>query len=361
MAVPPSERNLLSELPAGARVLVLRLRSLGDTVLTTPALHALKAWRPDLEVSVLVEKPFAGVLLGNPDVAERIEYEANLLALVARLRRCRFALCANVHGGTLSALLTFASGAPVRAGRTHYRFRFAYNALCPEPPVVLGRTQVHTVEDRLSTFYWLGVPPGPIPPLQVFPQEAARASVRARLAARGVRSGTGYAVLHPTATFFTKAWPLERFAALGEWLQREQNLVPVFTCGPGEEARVREGLKGKSALCLDGLPVAELMALIEGAALYVGNDSGPTHLATALGRPLVVLFGSSNSTAWRPWQTPHELVQNYFPCNPCPGDRCYAFDQPACILSITLEQVQRAVEQALRVTAASTAVTRASS
>ncbi|MFQ5927589.1 MAG: glycosyltransferase family 9 protein, partial [Terriglobia bacterium] len=89
MAVHPSGSDLLSELPAGARLLLLRLRSLGDTVLMTPALRALKAWRADLEVSVLVEKCFAGVLAGNPDVGERIEFDgaASLTSVLARLRR----------------------------------------------------------------------------------------------------------------------------------------------------------------------------------------------------------------------------------------------------------------------------------
>ncbi|MFQ5927701.1 MAG: glycosyltransferase family 9 protein, partial [Terriglobia bacterium] len=348
-AVHLSGSNLLSELPAGARVLLLRLRSLGDTVLTTPVLRALKAWRPDLEVSVLVEKCFAGVLAGNPDVGERMEFDgaASLASLLARLRRRRFALCVNVHGGTLSALLTLASGARYRAGRTHFRFRRAYNVLAPEPPAVLGRTAMHTVEDRLSTFYWLGLPRGEVPGLQIFPQADARQGVRAKLAAQGLAVGTRYAVLQATATFPSKEWPLQRYVELGEWLQRAHGLVPVFSCGPGEERRIRAGVRGRAGVCLGTLLVAELIALMEGAALFVGNDSGPTHIAAALGRPLVVLFGSSNSVAWGPWRAAHALVQNYYPCNPCPGDRCYAFDEPQCVLSITPEQVQQAVERAL--------------
>ncbi|MFQ5816561.1 MAG: glycosyltransferase family 9 protein [Terriglobia bacterium] len=361
MAVRPSGSRLLSELPAGARVLLLRLRSLGDTLLTTPALRALKAWRPDLKVSALVEKHFADVLAGNPDVSERIEFDgaASLLRVVARLRRRRFALCVNVHGGTLSALLTRASGARYLAGRTHFRFRRAYNVLAPEPPAVLRRTAVHTVEDRLSTFYWLGLPQGEVPGLQIFPQEDARRTVREKLAEQGLAAGTRYAVLQAAAKFPSKEWPLERFAELGEWLQRAHGLVPVFQCGSGEERRIQREVRGRAGVCLARLSVAELISLIEGAALFVGNDSGPMHIAAALGRPLVVLFGSSNSVAWGPWRAAHALVQNYYPCNPCPGDRCYAFDEPQCILSITQGQVQQAVERALAVGAALAGTTRA--
>ncbi len=347
--VRPSGGNLLAELPTGARLLVLRLRSLGDTLLVTPALRAVKAWRPDLEVFTLVEKRFVGVFAGNPDVTEAIGFEsrAQFLSTVAALRRRRFALAVDVHGGATSALLTLASGARHRAGRTHYRFRFAYNVLCPEPPEVLGRTVMHSVEDRMATFLWLGVPFAEVPAMQVFPQPAARMAVRQRLAACGVAAGARYAVIQATARFFTKEWPLARFAKLADWLHREHGLVPVFNCGPSEEERLRPVLRGRPGLCLS-TSVGELAALIEGAALFVGNDSGPTHLAAALRRPLVVLFGSSSSSIWGPWKAAAEVVQNDFPCNPCPGDRCYAFAEPQCILSITLEQVQRAVERALR-------------
>lgn len=344
-----SGSNLLAQLPAGARLLVLRLRSLGDTLLTTPALRALKAWRPDLEVSALVDPRSADLLAGNPDVAERVQFNpaSGWWSVVRHLRRRRFDLCINVHGGTTSALLTLASGARFRAGRVHFRFHWGYNVLCPVPGDVLGRTAIHTVEDRMSTFYALGLPQREIPPLQIFPQEQARQALRARLAAQGLAADARYAVLQATATFFTKEWPLDRFAALADWLEREHGLLPVFSCAPGEEARLAAALNGHAGRLLTGLTVAELVALIESARLLVGNDAGPAHIAAALARPLVVLFSSSNSVAWAPWQAAHERVQNYYPCNPCPGDRCYAFAQPECILSITLAQVEQAVERAL--------------
>ena len=334
---------------------MLRLRSLGDTLLTTPALRALKAWRPDLQLSVLVEKPYSDLLAGNPDLSARIELDsrglraASSVAILRRVRSEKWALCVNVHGGLLSALLARASGARYRVGRTHFRFRFAYNVFCPEPPQVLRRTQMHSVEDRLSTFYWLGLPPTDIPPLQIFPQASARETLREKLAVRGVRVPNRYAVLHPSATFLTKQWPPERFATVAQWLEDEHGIIPVFTCGPGE-AQTLDAVaqaRRKPLVRLDSLSVAELVALIEGACLFIGNDSGPTHIAAALRRPLVVLFGSSNSVVWRPWRASHERVQNYFPCNPCPGDRCYEFDEPKCILSITIAQVQQAIARTL--------------
>lgn len=348
--------SLLPSLPPGARVLAVRLRSLGDTVLLTPALRALKQWRPDLRISVLLYRRFAPILAGNPDIEEVLpldpEGPQSLLAvaqMTATLRQRSFAACFNFHGGTMSALLTCVSGAPRRVCPEHFRFRFLYTDFSPPPETIFGRSAVHTAEVQLSLLRAAGLPAGKIPAARVIPQEAARRKVQEALRARGLASGARYAVLHPVANFFTKEWPFDRYAALAAWLEERHALTPVFLCGPGESNRLDAVAQHsrKPLVRFDSLPLAEMVALIEGADLFVGNDSGPAHVAAALDRPTVVLFGSSNSVRWRPWKTRHEIVQNDYACNPCKGDRCYAFAQPECILSIRLDQVEAAVERVL--------------
>ncbi len=348
--------SLLPSLPAGSRVLAIRLRSLGDTLLLTPALHALKRWRPDLQISVLLYQRFAPILAGNADVADVLELDADgptaTLAIAHMLddaRRRGFAACFNCHGGTLSAFLTWTSGAPHRIGFEHYRFRWVYTGVAPNARTLFGRTHLHTVEQQIGLFYAAGLPQGDIPPLQLTVAPAARAGVGSELERQGLRPRARYAVLHPVANFFTKEWPFERYAGLARTLEEEFGLVPVFTCGAGEEARLDavERAAGRRFIRFGDLSVLELAALIEGATLFIGNDSGPAHIAAALGRPAAVLFGSSDSGRWHPWRAPHAVVQNFYRCNPCRGDRCYAFDQPECILSISPEQVREAVEQLL--------------
>jgi ADP-heptose:LPS heptosyltransferase len=94
---------------------------------------------------------------------------------------------------------------------------------------------------------------------------------------------------------------------------------------------------------LSDLSIGELVALIADAQLFVGNDSGPAHIAAAVKTPLVVLFGPASSQRWRPWRAPAEVVQNYFACNPCAMYTCEAFDEPECIRSISVEQVMGAI------------------
>lgn len=339
----PRDASLLKDLPRGAEVLIIRLRSLGDVVLLTPALSALHDWRPDLRLCVLVEKFCAPVLEGNPVVAEILIME-NFVATALKLRSRRFPVVYNQHAGPTSALLTAAIGAPKRVCWTRRQFSFLYNVLVPDPG-----DKIHTVEHRIEQFYATGLPRGPIPRAKVYPQRDACESVAKKLEAAGISRGAPYAVIHPGGKYFTKRWAPEKFVSLARWMKDAYGIAPVFNTGSGEAEIVNELRRqcaGEFPL-LDSLNLRELIALVSGARIFVGNDSGPTHVATAAGRPVVAIFGSSSSVHWRPWQTPHRVVQNDFPCNPCAGDRCYAFDQPKCILSVTLEQVQAACESLL--------------
>ena len=103
----------------------------------------------------------------------------------------------------------------------------------------------------------------------------------------------------------------------------EQQMTVALTCGPGEEAYAGQVAKEipKSSIML-GLTIPELAELIRGARLYIGNDSGPMHLAAAVGTPTIAVWGSSDSRRWRPWGVDHRVIQNPFECNPCPGYRC---------------------------------------
>jgi heptosyltransferase-3 len=97
-----------------------------------------------------------------------------------------------------------------------------------------------------------------------------------------------------------------------------------------------------------GLTIPELAELIRSARLYIGNDSGPMHLASAVGTKIVVPWGSSDAGAWRPWGVPSRVVQNPFECNPCPGYHCLVADSPLCIESVTTEQVIDAARELLK-------------
>src|ERR1700688_2814962 len=125
-------QTVLERLPTGARIVVIRLRSLGDCVLTTPALHILKSARPDLRISIVVEDAFAPVFKGNPDVERIVAPNTTAMA------RIHPDLVLNLHGGTRSAQLTLACRARLRAGFAHFRYSAIYNVCIPRAQEILG-------------------------------------------------------------------------------------------------------------------------------------------------------------------------------------------------------------------------------
>ncbi len=188
--------SVLQRLPQGARVAIIRLRSMGDCILTTPAVAILKNSRPDLELAMVVEDRFAPLFEGNRDIAAVLPPDRNAL------RNWRPALTINLHGGGTSAWMTLSSGAAIRAGYAHFRYSFLYNVRIPTAQQILGVDRaVHTAEHIASAMFYLG---------------AARMEIpRARLFASPTPLGGHYAVIHPFASEPGKTWPAERFCEVG--------------------------------------------------------------------------------------------------------------------------------------------------
>jgi ADP-heptose:LPS heptosyltransferase len=276
--------SVLACLPPGSRVAILRLRSLGDCVLTTPALGILKRFRPDLRVAVAVEDGFRAIFEDHPDIDELLPPE------IGAVRRFRPALCLNLHGGTRSAWMTALSGAKWRAGFGHFRHELVYNVRIPRAQEILGvERKVHTAEHLASAMFYLGAPMG----------EVGRAKLQSAQAGRPVP----LAVIHPMAANPAKTWPAANFLAVADHLQAS-GIEPVFIGAAADDlsafARFRT---------IQGAPLAEIKSLLSTASLFVGNDSGPAHMAAAFGVPVVVIFSASDPDIWGPWRTAGEIVR----------------------------------------------------
>jgi len=345
---PSEPSSLLPHLPRGAEVLIARLRSLGDIVLETPAIAALHVWRPDLRICMLIEPRFAAALDGNPAVAD-VLFSVGFASTVAAARRRRFPIVFNQHGGPRSALLTAASGSALRVGWKGFQFSFVYNVQVPDARDFYGTPIVHTVEHRLSQFYWTGLPRGPIPRAQIFPQADAAESVAGLLEQNGIPPGASYAVLQPGARLTTMRWPAAKFAAIARWLRDTRGIASVVNLGGQEEelaSEVRNEMRG-CALVPAGLGLRELIALVAGAVLFVGNDSGPSHLAAAAGRPSVVIYGSTNPAQWRPWGTEHRVVETGARFRAVRGDKTMEVGGSRSIAAIEVDEVRAACEDLL--------------
>jgi len=263
-------------------VLVLRLRSLGDCVLLTPALEILKRARPDLRVGVVVEDAFAEVFHGNPDV------DTLLGPRLRAVKSFQPELCLNLHGGTRSLRLTALSGARWRAGFGHFRFGLVHNVKIPRAQEILGEERVvHTAEHMASAMFFLGAPRVEIPRARVFVDPGQPLI------------GPPYAVIHPLASEPGKTWPAEKFLAAA----RQLRMKCIFVAGAGQDLAAFREFR-----TLVGAPLTQLKRLLARASLFVGNDSGPAHMAAALGVPTVVVFGNSDPRIWGPWKATAETV-----------------------------------------------------
>ena len=314
---------------------------MGDCLLLTGPIRALKQEFPGFRIYVLAEPRFADCFDQNPDIEETVTTSEEKYQTVARLFFRRFHAVVNLHGGPTSLVYSCAAWGK-RIGVEDYQYSRAYSGVMPRP-----KARLHTVETTMEWFRWLGVRAETAPSLHYahHPAEAARIE--------DAIQGRPYVVMHPAALMETKRWAAERFAELGALLT-ERGWSVALTCGPNEEPVV--GLVAAElpkSIILFGLSIPELAELIRGATLFIGNDSGPMHLAAAVGTPTIAVWGSSDSVRWRPWAVPHRVIQNPFECNPCPGYECLVADSPLCIESVSTDQVSHAVRDLMRETKSS--------
>ena len=335
------------------RVLVVRLRSIGDTVLTTPSLFALKRFLPHARVDILLESWVASVLDGFPHVDQVITFEhgslASRLRVARQLRANRYDVVYNLHGGTTATLLTRATGARHRVGSQTYQYARLHNHLSPSSASLWGRKKTHSAEQQLALLGWTGVPVSDRPASTLAVTEQASAATAARLRRAGLADGS-FAVIHPAAAFATKQWAADKFSRVADHL-RNCGLGIVAVTTPGGRPIIEEMNRHTTAPveAFIDLTLPEITALLARARLFVGNDSGIAHIAAAIATPAVVVFGSSNTAHWRPWATaPAEVVLEAMDCQPCHGYYCEKFPEPECIARVPVERVIAAMDRVLR-------------
>lgn len=299
----------------------------------TPCISALKRWRPEIDIDVALEPFCAPLLESHPDIGRVVVVERSTrgrLRTIPRLRAARYDIAVNLNGGSTASLLGLASGASVRVGFSGYQLPWLSNCRVTSSWHVWQRTEIHTVEHQLALIAGIGIPVDYAGPTSLQTSSEAAASVDRRLSELGL-SKQRIAVMHVEASLESKRWPAGEFSALASRLH-EQRGMPAIVIGQND-VRVREAA-GSDGIAMSDLSLAETMGLIERAALFVGNDSGPAHIAAAFARPLVVIFGPSNVDLWRPWSNgPWRIVRGET------ADRVTALDVDEAIESV-LEEVR---------------------
>jgi len=337
------------------RVLVVKLRSIGDTVLSTPSLFALKRFLPNATIDILLEDWVAPVLEGHPHLDNILTVvkgsTTSRARLIPRLRSKRYDVVYNLHGGSTATLLARASGAKHRVGYATYQHARLHNHIAPSPLLLWSQAKVHSVEQQLGLLGWTGVPVTDRPRTLLHVTDKAADDVTAKLAALGL-DHIPFAVMHPAAAFATKQWQAQNFGRVVDEFKRLG--LPVVVITTESEAHLVSEIRSNTSnevQALTNLSLPEITALLSRARLFVGNDSGIAHMAAAVGTPSVVIFGSSNRAHWSPWtQGAAEVVFEEMECQPCHGYYCEKFDEPECIKRVPVERVSATIERVLRAT-----------
>ena len=334
------------------RVLVVRLRSIGDTVLATPSLIALRRFLPDAQIDVLLEDWVAPVLEGFREVDNVLtvsrKSKKSRFETARLVRRNAYDVAFNLHGGTTATFFVRVSGARHRVGFAHYSYKFLYNHLLSSSVDFWQRKILHSAEQQLALLGFVGVPVEDCPKSRLDVTKERADEMDLFLHVYGIDE-LPIALIHPAAAFDTKQWSTEKFAKIIDYFDA-RGIFPVVVATPKEQKVIDEISRKTSAIFhgFTDLELPQITALAARAGVFVGNDSGIAHIAAAVGTPSVVVFGSSNRNHWRPWtDAPNEIVYEKFACQPCAGYFCKEFDAPQCILSVKTESVIAAIEKVL--------------
>jgi ADP-heptose:LPS heptosyltransferase len=346
-------------------LLLIRLRLIGDVVFTTPAIRALKRHLPDARLTYLVEPSAAPVVAGNPHLDEVMVVPAEKgwqrlkdARLAWNLRRRRFDVTIDFHGGPRAAWLTVASGAQMRIGYHTADRRWLYTHVIERPRF---DRPAHSVENQWELLAPLGDAFGQPPDrlhdsVEMVEEPNAAGRVAEHLASLHVDLARPLIVMHVSANNLFRRWPASSFVALVSALVSADPARQVLlTSGPSEReaaaaivAQVHQALapsmSGRATVAPLDLGLSELRAVVARASLFIGGDSGPLHVAATTRTPIVGIYGPTLAVRSAPWRDPSIPTESVdvgqLPCRPCnqricePGDfRCLGWLTPADVLA----------------------------
>ena len=328
------------------RILLIRLSSLGDIVLTTPAIRAIRANFPNAHIAMLVAKQSADILRENPHLNEIITFDrlakdkdtGEMWRVVRLLRERKFTLAIDLQRKFRTEILMYFSGATERVGKGRF---------CTVRVSEQGNK--HATAHYFDLLHAVGIP-AEDQKLELFLAESERRDAVQRLKAAGIAAGKLKVGLFPGAGWKLREWMPERFAAIGDRLVAHFNADILIFGGQQESELVQKvaNLMEMRAIPFAGnLQMRQLAACIEQCDLFVTNDTGPMHIAAGVGTRTVSLFGPGNHIRFQPLGVEHHIIRHDVPCSPCKQftDKC---KDNICMKGIGVDEVWHAISHALR-------------
>ena len=344
------------------RIVVRANNWIGDVVMISPALAALRAAYPAARIEAIVTQHVAECFAGHPDVDGFIVQDprrhrgiAGTLRFAGALRRRRYDLAVLFQKAFGAALLTWLAGVPRRVGYDTDSRGLLLTHPIPETPEA---RRLHHVEYFLGVARGAGCPANGIPRRLHFPiADDTRSRAALFLDERGAARFSWIAAVAVGASKGPRAWHADRFAALAAWLAAERDAGILVVGGAGDRSAADRVLAAAGPAGIDAVgatSVPMMAALIERCRVFVGNDSGPMHIAAALDVPVLAVFGPGSPDRTSPWMPPERFValSDGFHCSPCRQDffrECAPSDslKPLCIESIGVDRAARELEALL--------------
>ncbi len=325
-------------------ILIIKLRYIGDVLLATPTVCAIKAARPDVGVTMMVNRGTEDVLSGNPDLDEIMVLDKGSLGaqwrLIAGLRRRQFDTVIDLTDGDRSAFLSWISGAPVRIG---FNDEHRWRGRCYTEVVQSGSDVRHRIDRDLEVLKPMGIQTGSKDPrLWLMPEEENSADQL--LGQLGVQPSQSMVILQPGARYWFKAWPPERFAELADRLMSQYGCQVLIggSCQDIDLAQqIQQMAKSRSIIMAGRTTIKQFAAIAKKSALFVGSDSGAMHIASAVGTPVVALFGPSSPREWGPRGGPVEVLYKGLDCRSCFHPTCTRGEEN-CMRLIAVDEVMSA-------------------
>jgi lipopolysaccharide heptosyltransferase II len=334
------------------RILLTRLRFIGDIVLTTPAVENVRRAYPAAHIAYLADRNALPLLAHNPHINELIGYDLSRPSVLEQirvgvlLRRKKFDLVVDFFGNPRSALICRLSGATTRVGPERKGRGLLYTLQVPDDGVPKPAVDYHNAMIAAA-----GIPVVTrTTRLYLGDDERAEGWRYLHGASFGSEKPRSVVALHVGATWPAKRWPPELFAELADRIAGELEADVILLAGPNDGKAVaacRAAVK-TTPIVIPPLPLRRMAAIIANCRAYVGNDAGPMHISAALGVPTVGIFGPGEENVWFPYDPAagHHALRKNVPCHPCHLDFCNktGAEYMQCMSLLATDEVLRVVQ-----------------
>ncbi|MGA2954539.1 MAG: putative lipopolysaccharide heptosyltransferase III [Thermodesulfobacteriota bacterium] len=337
------------------KILLIRLRNIGDVLLTVPTIRVFRETFPRAYIAALVNAGTEEMLTGNPLLNEVLSFEPQWKALpwgqrvaaemkfLREVGRRRFDLAVNMTEGDRGAFFCLASGAGVRVGVYNQDPSLWWKKRVFHCLVRIPDWKAHMVEQMLEIPRSLGLNPKD-KRVEIFYPIEDRDFIRQILSKEGVGPQDRLVHIHPTSRWLFKCWRDEGMAKVIDALERSGKTRVVLTSGKEEKElkkveRILEHCQTRPINLAGKVTLKQLAALSDRSQLFIGVDTAPMHIAAAVGTPVLALFGPSGEFNWGPWGNGHVVIKKDWECRPCGKDGCEGSKRSRCLEEISEEEV----------------------